>query len=246
MPISKLKIKIQNFKLLKKKNGYVTITVLILMMVLMGVTYLYSDAVFSELAIARNNKSAQAAFSLAEAGVQEAVWKVQYDETARDTFMNTTNGTTSFSHDPALLTRGAYDVTIQNTAKGVANVNVVGKYTIGTSRVARREINVMIAQAPPDPSYPYDGGILGGGGAGQSIADIDFRFALVKIYNGSILSNRDINAKFWASVDAVSVTVFVIVSWYGKAFSRHTPRLCNIFMASRRYIPDLGYVGRRL
>ncbi len=202
MQISKLKIRVQNLKLFRSyKKGYVTITVLILMMVLMGATYLYSDAVFSELAIARNNKSAQAAFSLAEAGVQEAIWYVQYDPTARDKFMNTTDGTTTFSHNPALLDRGAYSVTIQNNAEGVANVNAIGKYTIGTTRTARREINVMIAQAPPNPTYPYDGGVFGGGGAGQSIADIDFRFAFVKIYNGSVLSNRDISTKFWASVD---------------------------------------------
>ncbi len=190
-------------KIQKNKLGYVTITVLILMMVLMGATYLYSDAVFSELAIARNNKGAQAAFSLAEAGVQEAIWYIQYDPAARDKFMNTTDGTTTFSHDPALLDRGAYSVTIQNNAKGVANVNAIGEYTIGAARTARREINVMIAQAPPDTTYPYDGGIFGNGGAGESIADIVFWYAPVRMFGGSILSNRDIKFKS-SSVDVES------------------------------------------
>lgn len=191
-------------KKLKSKRGYVAITVLILMMVLAAVMYLYSDAVFSELAIARNNKSAQAAFSLAEAGVQEAVYRIQYDDAAKNVLLSTTVGvSTQFSHDPALLDRGAYDVTITNVTKGVVIVTATGQYTIGALRTAKREIKVDIAQATLPLTFPYDSGIYAAGsGAGAgSIADVDFWFAPIKIYGGSLLSNRDINFKFGANVD---------------------------------------------
>lgn len=185
----------------KQKRAYITITVLILMMVLMAITYLFADAIYGELAIARNNKSAQAAFALSEAGVQEAIYRVQYDTVTRDTFINTANGATTFSHDPALLPQGDYTVTIQNTAKGVATVTSVGTYALGL-KTARREIKLDIAQATQPPEYPYDGGIYAAGsGGGASIADIDFWTATVKIYGGSLLSNRDINLKFGANVD---------------------------------------------
>jgi len=185
----------------QKNKAYVTIVVLILMMVLLAIVYLYSDALLSELAIARNNKGAQAAFSLAEAGVQEAVWRIKYEPTARDTFLNSTIGTTTFYHDPALLANGSYTVTIQNSTQGVATVTAIGSYKIGTLRTARREIKVGIAQAGWEPSYLYDGAIFAAGGAGESIADIDISFASVNIYNGSLLSNRDITLKFMATVN---------------------------------------------
>lgn len=200
--IENLKSPISNLKFLK---GYVTITVLILMMVLVAITYLFADAIYSELAIARNNKAAQAAFSLAEAGIQEAIYRVQYDTTpngARDTFLNNTSGSTYFEHpSPALIPNGAYSVTIQNTAKAVATVTSVGTLTMGL-RTARREIKLDIAQATQPPEYPYDGAIYASGsGAGSSIADIDIWYAVVRIYGGSLLSNRDINFKFGSNVD---------------------------------------------
>lgn len=173
------------------------IIVLILMLILLVVVYLYSDSLFAELAIARNNKGAQVAFSLAEGGVQEAIYRVQYDEATRDIFLGTTNGVTTFSHDPALINQGSYSVTIQNTAKASATVTAIGQYKIGTLRTARREIKVGIAQADTPPPYPYDGGFYATGtGGGSSIADSDFWFAHLNIYDGGILANRDINFKF--------------------------------------------------
>jgi|GEM_PF-851255 len=184
------------------KNGYVTIVVLILMMVLVAAIYFYAHSLFSELTIARNNKGAAVAFSLAEAGVQEAIYRVQYDSSTRDKFMNSSDGETTFSHTPALLSQGGYSVTIQNNAKASAIVTSVGTYQIGALRTARREIKVGIAQADTPPPYPYDGGIYASGsGAGSSIADTDFWYAPVKIYNGGILSNRDINFKFGTIVN---------------------------------------------
>ena len=198
--------KIRNSKFeirnLLQRNGYVTITVLILMMVLVTASYLYADALFSELAIARNNKGASVAFSLAEAGVQEAIYLVQYDEATRDTFMDTTDGSTTFTPSSPLISGGSYTFTIQNNAKASAIVTSVGTYQIGTLRTARREIKVGIAQADTPPPYPYDGGIYAtGSGAGSSIADSDFWFARVNIYDGGILSNRDINFKFGLDMD---------------------------------------------
>lgn len=184
------------------QRGYVSIVVLILMMVLVAATYFYASSLFSELTIARNNKGAAAAFSLAEGGVQEAIYRVQYDNGTRDKFMNSSDGITTFSHDPALIPKGAYTVTIQNNAKASAIVTAIGTYQLGALRTARREIKVGIAQADTPPPYPYDGGIYATGtGAGSSIADSDFWYSPVNVYNGGILSNRDINFKFGAVIN---------------------------------------------
>ncbi len=188
--------KIQNWQ-----QGYVSIVVLILMMVLVTATYFYASSLFSELTIARNNKGAAVAFSLAEAGVQEAIYLVQYDPDIRERFMTTTDGLTIFSHETALIPQGGYEVRIQNNAWGSAIVTAIGTYHIGTLRTARREIKVGIAQAN-DRTYPYDGGIYAtGSGAGSSIADSDFWYAPVNIYNGGVLSNRDINFKFGSIIN---------------------------------------------
>ena len=178
-----------------QQNGYVTIIVLIFMMVLTAITYLYSDAIFTELTIARNNKGASVAFSLAEAGVQEAVYKIQYEAATRDTFLNTVSGVTNFSHDPALINNGAYQVTIQNTAEASATVTAIGTYKIGTLRTARREIKVDIAQATSIPPYNDDGAMFSHSAGGESTGDLEFDHATVNIYGGSLHSGRDISFK---------------------------------------------------
>src|SRR4030065_1207521 len=116
------------------RKSYVSIVVLILMLVLVAASYLYADALFSELAIARNNKGAAVAFSLAEAGVQEAIWRIQYEVATRDTFLNEEDGMTFFEHkspNPTLIPKGEYSVTIKNTAKAAATVTAIGTYRVG-------------------------------------------------------------------------------------------------------------------
>jgi len=178
---------------LKVTKGYITITILILMLVLVGITYLYADALFSELAIARNNKGSQIALSLAEAGVQESIYRVQYDTApggARDVLLGDANSTQFTHNSPALLNNGSYTVTIQNDAKGVATITSIGTFTMGL-RQAKREIVQEIAQGTQD-NYPYDGAIYSSAGS-QSTGDLEFKHATITVYGGSIISGKSLS-----------------------------------------------------
>ncbi len=177
------------------KKGYVTIVVLIIMMVLVAATYLYADAIYSEMAIARNNKGASIAFSLAEGGIQEAIHRIQYNEPTRNTFLNTADGTTEFSHSSALINNGSYSVTIQNSALGVATVTAIGNFSMGL-KTARREIQASIAQATMPPPYDDDAAIFSHSAGGESTGDLEFNYATIRIYDGSLASGRDIRFQY--------------------------------------------------
>lgn len=188
------------FKKGKNLRAYVSIVVLILMMVLLSASYFYASSLLGELAIARNNRASSVAFSLAEAGVQEAIYRVKQTGSSERTQFARQNGFSTFNHDPALLLQGGYTVDIINSGPYVASVKSVGTYRTG-NRLTRREIRVGIAEA----SAAYAGGaIFGAGGAGESIADLDFWAAAVNIFKGSIFSNRDINLKFGANLNVES------------------------------------------
>lgn len=177
------------------KPSYVTIVVLILMMVLMTITYFFASALFSETAIARNNKGAQVAFSLAEGGIQEAIYKVQYDTATRDTFLNTTNGTTTFSHSSALVPNGSYQVTIQNTDKAAAKITATGFYQMGLKQ-AQRVSTLNILQTTTPGAYTLDAVLFVGG---PDSGDISFTNANVTHDDGydpsSMIGGRDISFK---------------------------------------------------
>ena len=183
-----------------KNKSYVLVSVLVIMSVMLVLTYFLADALFSELAIARNQKAATVAFHLAEAGVQEAVWLIQNDADARYKFLNTEDGKTEFSHDdPALVSGGSYQVVIQNTAKGTATITSTGLFAIGL-KTAQRKILVNVTKAITPPPYDYDGAIFTGGSTGEE--DITITAAELNITaDGSLISNRDI----WFTLSQVNV-----------------------------------------
>lgn len=212
MQIKFLKAKIKNF--FRKKPAYVTITVLILMLVLVAITYLFADAIYSELAIARNNKGAQIAFSLAEAGVQEAIYKVKYKTEYTNFFLsnlssNPSENIKSFTHSaPALINNGSYNVDIQKTAKGVAMITARGEFTMGLKK-AHREIKLNIAQAYVAPPYDEDTAMFTDAQA-SATGDLDFKKSTINIYDGGLIAGRSLNLQHESVVTAEKSVKYVV------------------------------------
>lgn len=154
------------------KKGYILITVLVIIMVMLAISYYLADALFSETAIARNQKSATSAFHLAEGGVSEAIWRIQNNSATKNTFLNTTGGVTNFNHNPALLSGGSYTVEIRNIAKAAAVVTSTGYFQMGL-KTAQRKITVNVTKANTPPPYDYDGAIFTGGATGNEDITID-------------------------------------------------------------------------
>jgi len=193
--------------MIRPKKGYILISVLVIMTVMLIITYFLADALFSETSIARNQKASTLSFHLAEAGTQEAIWRIQNDANARTTFLNTTNGVTTFSHNPALINNGAYNVTVQNTAKGAATITATGLYSFGLKQ-AQRVITLNVTQTNNVVTYDYDAALLVGGpnsgniylhnlnlnyGAGYDPSSIASG-GTIDIGNANVNVNRDILA----------------------------------------------------
>lgn len=167
--INNSKFKTQSSKL--DSRGYILVSVVVITTVILIIGFYLADALFSEQAIARNQRSATTAFYLAEAGVQEAIWKIQYDNTVKSTFLYTTNGVSNFSHTNALIGSGSYSVSIQNIARATAVVESTGYYNIGTKQ-AQRRIKVDVVKANTPPPFEEHGAIYTAGATGNE--DITF------------------------------------------------------------------------
>lgn len=144
-----------------EKKGYILISVLVIMMVLLSITYYLADVLFSENAIASNQKGATVAFYLSEAGISDAVWQIQNNPTTQNTFLNTSNGQTIIP-EKTLLSKGTYNVTIQNTDKGSATITSIGLYKMGL-KTAQRKVTLNVVQSGTASAYSYDDAILVGG-----------------------------------------------------------------------------------
>ena len=151
--------------------GYILVSVVVITTVILIIGFYLADALFSEQAITRNQRSATTAFYLAEAGVQEAIWKIQYDNAVKNTFLFTTNGVSTFSHANALLSSGSYSVTITNSARATAVIESTGFYNVGTKQ-AQRRIKVDVVKANTPPPFEEHGAIYTAGATGNE--DITF------------------------------------------------------------------------
>lgn len=142
----------------KHQKGYVLITTLVIMGVLLTITYFLSDVLFSETSISRNQKSATVAFYLSEAGVQEAIWSIKNDEVVRTKFLTTTDGETII---PAknLIEGGSYSVSIKNSSLASATITSTGIYNMG-SKEAQRKITLNVIQTAPAIPYDYDAALF--------------------------------------------------------------------------------------
>lgn len=207
-----------------KSNGYILVPVIVILSVILFLTYFIIDNLISELAISFNQKGASISFNLAEAGVQEAIWRIQNNSTTKSTFLNTTNGVTSFSHPNALVSNGSYSVTIQNTARAAANITSTGLFQMG-NKTAQRKIIVKVTKAATPPPYNYDGAIFTGGSTGEE--DITINNATLNVTGsrlvdddndpqtpevsqpwGSLLGNRDI----WFTDSTVNVSKDILAN----------------------------------
>lgn len=149
-------------KSIVRAKGYVLVSVIVIMAVLVAMMFFFSDALFSEQAISSNQKSATICFHLAEAGVQEAVWRIQNETSTRSAFLNNSSGTLHFpAHTNTLIPNGSYEFDITNTDKAVATITATGHFGSALKRSQRRII-VTVYQATVD-AYTEDAGLFVGG-----------------------------------------------------------------------------------
>lgn len=144
-----------------KNKGYILISVLVIMIVMLAIVFILADALFSELAISRNQKAATVSFNLAESGVSEAIWQIQNNTTTRDAFV-AGDANITINHSQALVSGGSYEFNILSTAPGAASISSTGLYNFG-DKTAQRRITLNVIQTGSAEPYAYDAALLVGG-----------------------------------------------------------------------------------
>lgn len=147
---------------MKKNQGFILISVLVIMTIMLIITYFLADALFSEVAISQNQKAATVCLNLAESGTQAAIWKINNDDATKNTFLNSESGQSSFSQSNGIVEGGSYNVTIQNTAKGAATITSTGLYNFG-SKQAQRQITLKAYQTNTPGPYTQAAALMVGG-----------------------------------------------------------------------------------
>ena len=129
------------------------ITFLALGTILLLGTYFLSFTI-SELKIAQSQELGTKTHSLAEAGIAEAVWKLQHDSSWSDNFSKEPgchDWQASFERENHLFDKSSYLVSIENLECGRAVVTSTAKIFISQEKFSQRVVKVTLYKTTGDP-----------------------------------------------------------------------------------------------
>lgn len=197
-------------KFIKNKKGVaLLLTVLMISLVLFLAIYFLSF-VITEKKISKSQAWGAKTYYLAEAGVQEMVWRLKNNSTYKNNFETDANWTETFTrNDPFGSGSGSYSVTITNSSLAHGEIVSTGSINIGGSQETQRVIKTSVYRAMGSTLSLEDN-------CGYADGNIDISFSLVNFYNGSAHSNNNfiINGVSTANID----TDLNVVNTYNKSW----------------------------
>lgn len=178
-----IKRKKLNFK--KNRQGVALILVILLMTVILFLSLYFLSFTLTEKKISRSQAEGVKTYYLAEAGVNEMVWRLKNNPAYKTNFETNPSWTASFTRtDPLGPGSGSYTVTIANSAvahgeiTAVAAINLAGG---GSQRIVKTSVYRALGS----------GSVELGDNGGYADGNIDISLSMVNFYNGSAHSNND-------------------------------------------------------
>ncbi len=165
---------------------------ILLALLLLG-TFILSF-VLSEHRISLSQAESIKNYYLAEAGAQEAIWKLENDLTWKNSFETNPTWTDQFTRDPALVTNGSYQVDIANTDLAQGEITSRGTVTLSGGASANRVIRTRVFKAQGSLS-------IGDSAIATGSNKIDFTASIVNVNPGSIFANNNILVQLLSDVD---------------------------------------------
>lgn len=168
---------------------------LISVVLILGVFLLIGTAFFTlisfERKIASSQESTFETYYLAEAGIAEVIYKLRNDAVWRDEFEDGTINRT-LSREGGLVEGGSYEVSIDSTQTGEAEIIALGKWDIaGTT--AQRVVKIKVIRATnPNPLAQM---------ATYSDEDTNVNLSFVTVESGNMFANDDLDLFAWSRAD---------------------------------------------
>ena len=149
-----------------ERRGFLLIASLFILTTMIIIVSFYLSSINQEIKIAQIVDTAPKAYYLAEAGIQEAFWKLQNDAAFKDNFETNKNWTATFTRSDVLIPGGSYTVTIANTNLAQATITATSTISIRDTE-SQRVVQAGVFKALNDS--PINGITMFGNGEIYSI-----------------------------------------------------------------------------
>lgn len=181
-----------------KNKGTILLLSVVIMSALMILGIFYVSYAVVETRISKSENSATNSYYIAEAGINEAIWKLKNDHSASDgdsawadDFINITDWSSSFSRS---YLGGSYSVSIQNTDKGEGNITSTATMPVNGGSVSQRVVKSGVFRAIGDPAARS--AIFTSGPS----ENLQIDMSDVNIYNGNLFSNKNLSLNWYVRV----------------------------------------------
>lgn len=169
----------------KPQNGVALLITILIMSLILSLSVYVLNFSLTETKIALSQVSGAKTYYLAEAGIQEMVWKLKNDAGYKNSFETNPNWTASFSRsDPFGPTSGSYAVTIANASLAHGDIISTGSINLN-GQTSQRIVKTYVYRA------------LGQSGIGESASyadgNIDISSSNVNYSGGNAHSNGVFN-----------------------------------------------------
>ena len=179
------------------EKGVIIIIASITLTLLLLLSFYFLNFTVSEFKISESQVKATQVYYLAEAGINEVIWKLKHDSEWSNNFEEEpgcNDWSDSFSRSNILFPNSSYQVQIQNSDCARGQITSTAQLSLSDGRIVRRELKVKVFKT--FGGLTQDSGIFSGGTA----ENVSIQFSNINIYNGNLFSNKNLDIKFFSTV----------------------------------------------
>jgi Tfp pilus assembly protein PilX len=172
----------KHFSIIQNRGVALILTILLMSLILFLSLYLLNFTL-TEDRISRSQSWGAKTYYLAEAGIQEMVWKLKNDATYKNDFETNPAWTTSFTRtNPFGASNGSYTVSITNSSLAHGTITSTGTINIGSGKTSQRIVKTFVYRALGQSGV--------GNNCGYADGNIDLSASIVNFHDGSAHSNN--------------------------------------------------------
>ncbi len=196
-------------KISNNETGIALLFTIMMMSLILFLSLYFLNFSVTEDKISKSQTMGDKTYYLAEAGVNEMIWKLKNDPNYKDSFETNPSWTASFTRtDPFGAGSGSYTVSITNTSLAHGEITSTGSIDLDGGKATQRIIKTSVYKAIGQSSI--------GNNAGYADGNIDISSSAVNFYNGSAHSNNNFilnnNSRLYVDSDLQAVGNF-LPSW---------------------------------
>ncbi|MFH1111581.1 MAG: hypothetical protein V1712_00735 [Patescibacteria group bacterium] len=147
------------------RPGFILILVVTVTTALLFLAGYFLEQSTSEIKISKSEDAATKSYYLAEAGVNEAIYKLKNDSNWRVKFLTGTLANETFTRSNVFDNQGSYTITATSLTDALADITATAAYSLG-SQQAKRVIKTRLAKAT-NSAFSWSQSFYAGGRGGQ-------------------------------------------------------------------------------